>query len=511
MGPRRYSTSFGERSRETRSLRDEKVRSAPTRLSPVLSNILLDKLDKFVETVLIPQYTQGKTRKLNPEYRKLQSQARTLLLGMPVSHDTLIRLMRRHGAPAAATPHVLGGDDFAWKRGRRYGTILIDQILHKVIDILPDREAETLVKWLKEHPGIKVVSRDRAGSYADAVRRGAPGAVQVSDRFHLLMNLQTTLMRYFERKHELLASLALQERLRQKEVVALADENQPCVQPEPKPPTLREIQQQARRAKRQSRYEEVIKLYEQGASQVAIARLVGLDRDTVRRYLRAPGFPEIVRPGRHKSKLDSYKDYLQRRLQEGQRNATHLIEELRARGYRGGGTIVRDYLRSLGTQSEWQKAYQQVKHEMQSGTVQAPLSAREAAWLFVCNPRKLKLLQVLQLEPLRVGDEEFASVYELAQDFRMMVVAHQADSLPRWLQSAKASGIAELRGFVAGIYRDYDAVRNGLSLEWSQGQTEAQVHRLKLIKRQGYGRAAFDLLRLRVLHRSGVPNQQKCV
>ncbi len=434
------------------------------------------------------------------------------LLGMPVSHDTLIRLMRRQDAPPAATPRVLGVDDFAWKRGRRYGTILIDQILHKVVDILPDREAETLVKWLKEHPGVKVVSRDRASSYADAVRRGAPGALQVSDRFHLLVNLQTTLVRYFERKHELLASLALQERLRHKqEAVAQVDENRPEGKPEPKPLTPTQLHQQARRAKRHTRYEEVMKLHEQGASQVAIAHLVGLDRDTVRRYIRAPGFPEIVRRDRHHSKLDPYKDYLQQRLQEGQKNATHLIEELRARGYQGGGTIVRDYLRGLSTQPEWQKAYQQVKHEMQSGTAQAPLSAREAAWLFVCNPRKLKLGQVLQLEPLRVVDEEFARVYNLAQDFRMMVVARQAEYLPRWLEEAKTSGIAELRGFVAGIYRDYDAVRNGLSLEWSQGQTEAQVHRLKLIKRQGYGRANFDLLRLRVLHRSGVPNQQKCV
>src|SRR5579884_2209160 len=247
------------------------------------------------------------------------------LLGMPVSHDTLIRLMRRQDAPPAATPRVLGVDDFAWKRGRRYGTILIDQILHKVVDILPDREAETLVKWLKEHPGVKVVSRDRASSYADAVRRGAPGALQVSDRFHLLVNLQTTLVRYFERKHELLASLALQERLRHKqEAVAQVDENRPEGKPEPKPLTPTQLHQQARRAKRHTRYEEVMKLHEQGASQVAIAHLVGLDRDTVRRYIRAPGFPEIVRRDRHHSKLDPYKDYLQQRLQEGQKNATHL-------------------------------------------------------------------------------------------------------------------------------------------------------------------------------------------
>ena len=139
-----------------------------------------------------------------------------------------------------------------------------------------------------------------------------------------------------------------------------------------------------------------------------------------------------------------------------------------------------------------------------------PLSAREAAWLFVCNPRKLTLRQVRQLEPLRIQDEGLASAYQLTQDFRAMVVNRQVDVLHRWLQEAQESGIAELRSFAAGILRDYDAVRAALTTEYSNGQTEGQVNRLKLIKRQAYGRAQFDLLRLRVLHRSGPPNQQKC-
>ena len=139
-----------------------------------------------------------------------------------------------------------------------------------------------------------------------------------------------------------------------------------------------------------------------------------------------------------------------------------------------------------------------------------PLSARSAAWLFVCNPRKLTLRQVWQLEPLRLQDEVLASTYQLAQDFRAMVVNRQVAVLHRWLQEAQESGIAELRSFAAGIYRDYDAVRAALMTEYSNGQTEGQVNRLKLLKRQAYGRAHFDLLRLRVFHRSQPTNQQKC-
>lgn len=190
---------------------------------------------------------------------------------------------------------------------------------------------------------------------------------------------------------------------------------------------------------------------------------------------------------------------------------THLIAELREQGYRGGKTIVHQYLRSVRQPAAWQEAYQQCQRRQQRKLPPAALSAHQAAWLFVCNPRKLKVSQIWQLDPVRRHEEEFEQVYQLAQEFRRMVVQRQSEHLPGWLEEAKASGIPELQRFAAGIYRDYDAVRNGLSLEWSQGQTEGQVHRLKLIKRLAYGRANFDLLRLRVLHGSGVPNHRKCV
>ena len=433
------------------------------------------------------------------------------LLGMPVSHDTLVRLMRRHPPQMAATPRVLGVDDFAWKRGRRYGTILIDQVRHLVVDVLPDRETETLVKWFAEHPGVEIVSRDRAGNYADAVRRGAPQAQQVADRFHLLVNLQTTLARFFERNHDLLKHMSAQARAEAQAPSPLEGTSERSENVVPKPLTATQAQQLARRARRHSRYEEVIKLHEQGMSQVAIATVLGMHRDTVRGYIKAPAFPEIVRPHRHKSKLDPYKPYLHEQWALGQRNATHLIADIRAQGFRGSDTIVFDYLRPLREEAAWREVYEQCKAHKQRGMSVAPMSAHEAAWLFVCNPRKLKLRQVWQLESLRTAEEDLGRAYELAQDFRSMVTLHQPEHLARWLEEAKASGIAAFKGFVAGIYRDYEAVRNGLALEWSQGQTEAQVHRLKLIKRQAYGRANFDLLRLRVLHRSAVPDHQLCV
>ncbi len=380
---------------------------------------------------------------------------------------------------------------------------------HQVVDLLPDREAETFIQWLKARPGVGVISRDRSGTYADGARRGAPQAIQVSDRFHLLVNLHASLTRLFERKHDLLKQIAAAEHALGDPLAEASSAAARIPSAEPKPLPLKQVQRQARRGRRKARYEEVLKLHEQGASQVAIATLLGLHRDTVRRYLAAAAFPEIVRPKRT-SKLDPYKDYLHQRWAAGHQNITHLVSEIRERGYRGSATIVHDYLRPYQEHPEWLQAYQQEIQQGTRGGSSTPLSAREAAWLFVRNPRKLTLRQVWQLEPVRAQDEGLARAYQLTQDFRAMVANRQVGVPQRWLQEAQESGIAELRSLAAGIYRDYDAVRAALSTEYSNGQTEGQVNRLKLIKRQAYGRAHFDLLRLRVLHRSGRTNQQKC-
>jgi len=427
------------------------------------------------------------------------------LMRMDVSHDTLIRLIRRRQPEALLTPRVLGVDDFAWKKGRRYGTILLDLERHQVIDVLPDREAETLTAWLKNHPGVQIISRDRAGAYAEGARKGAPDAVQIADRFHLLLNITTAMKRLFERKHDTLKQVHEQEKALDPPVCPPVETDPPA-----KPLSVSQQQQQARQARRQSRYEEVQQLHAQGVSQRAIAALVGVHRETVHRYLQTAQFPAIVRP-RRRSKLDPYKDYLHQRWGEGAHNVTHLVTELRERGYHGSATIVFDYLRPLQEQPDWLAAYQQQQRRAAAGKPTAPLSAREAAWLFVCPPATLTLAQVHQLDPLRRRDDELDQAYELVQDFRTMLTRRQLACLPRWIEEAKASGLPELRRFAEGLLRDYDAVRAALSFEYSQGQTEAQVHRLKLIKRQGYGRANFDLLRLRVLYGSGRSHHQKCV
>ena len=239
------------------------------------------------------------------------------LLGMETSHDTLLRLMQRSEPPVVTAPRMLGLDDFAWKKGYRWGTLLIDLEAHKVVDVLPDREAETVATWLMAHPGVEMISRDRAGAYADGARKGAPQARQIADRFHLLVNLHSAMVRLFEHKHEALKRIVEQEQAVNMGTSTTDTQNSDEGKGEAKPPTPPQVQKLARRARRKNRYEEVIKLHEQGMSQAAIATLVGLNRNTVHSYIHAPEFREQVRPNRHKSKLDPYKEYLHQRLAEG--------------------------------------------------------------------------------------------------------------------------------------------------------------------------------------------------
>ena len=176
-----------------------------------------------------------------------------------------------------------------------------------------------------------------------------------------------------------------------------------------------------------------------------------------------------------------------------------LLVELREHGYQQGETIVYDYLRTLQEKPAWMQDFQAYKKSSAHVGSYDVLSAPEAAWLFVCNPRKLRIPQVIRVDHLRRVDEELELVYQLAQDFRVMVTKLQVSVLGRWLEEAKTSGIKEMHSLATGIYRDFDAVRAALRMEWSQGQTEGKVNKLKCIKRQMYGRANFDLLRQRML------------
>jgi transposase len=397
-------------------------------------------------------------------------------LAMPLSPDTLLRLIRAVSLKPAEVPRVLGVDDFAFRRGQHYGTILCDLERRCAVDLLPDRQAETLAVWLKEHPGVEIVARDRAGAYADGIRQGAPDAIQVADRFHLLCNASDTLKPVFDRHH----------REVRKAIQAALPPSAPVSQPEP----LSKAEERARDRldHRQARYDEVARLRQTGMPLKRIARELGLGHKTVKRWLRAGRAPTWRKPPRAKL-IDRYEEHLERRWREGCHNAAQLWREVRDQGFPGKSGTVRRWA------TQRRRDQGQDPAVPRQPAVPVPTS-RQATRLVLADPAKLDSAESDLVVTLINAAPEITQAVTLVRAFAAMIREHAVDALDPWIAAARQSA---LRGFADSIERDRAAVKAALTLPWSSGPVEGRINKLKLVKRQMYGRANFDLLRQRVL------------
>jgi transposase len=422
-------------------------------------------------------------------------------LSMSTSPDTLLRRLRQSVLAEHPTPKVLGVDDWAFRKGQRYGTILIDLEKHCPIDLLKDREAETLRAWLAAHPGVEIISRDRASSYADAARRGAPDALQIADRWHLLKNLREAVELLLLRRHACLKKAFDETRNARDDASNQAFSD---VIPAPKiiheTPAKASLADQQSRQRRMARYQEVVELFKQGVSLRRIAEVQGLARNTVRHWCRSPDFPERVSSSKRWTKIDLYIDFLKGRWNEGCHNASQLWREVSQQGYRGSHHAVRRLVHSWRPPLPPHLQNHKRNNENRSKKNRPP-SPRKTYWLMMGTKKEPEAEELAFLNQLLNDNPEVSSAQELAKGFYEIVSQRKGGSLDEWIEQVKSSNLPELKSFVRGLKMDEQAVRAALEKEWSNGQTEGQVNRLKTIKRQMYGRANFDLLRARVLYR----------
>jgi transposase len=269
-----------------------------------------------------------------------------------------------------------------------------------------------------------------------------------------------------------------------------------------RPLTKLEQRQQASRERRLERYQTVMSLHDEGMKIRAIARELGMGRATVQRYVKAGGFPEMAKRRKRSSILDPYVPYLERRWAEGCHNGLQLYREIRKQGYSGSRPLVSRWAAQIRKREPKPAEGDEVLVKPKS-RVKRPWSARYAVWLLLSQPETLSDEKRASLDRMLAVSPLVRRVYDFAQAFIRIVRHRYSKCLEPWLSAVIEYGIPELIGLARSLNRDKDAVLAALSLPWSNGQVEGQVNRLKLIKRQMYGRAKFDLLRLRVLAGSG--------
>ena len=400
-------------------------------------------------------------------------------LGAGASRQVLLRLVMTTPDPPAPAPRVLGVDDFAFRRGRDYGTILVNAETGQPVDLLPDREAATLARWLEAHPGTGVICRDRAGAYADGARQGAPDAVQVADRWHVWHNLCGHVAKAAARHRGCLAEDPPEPGPASAGAGGEESGRQDGAGRRPPPGTVLAARTRERHALVQA-----LRAQEKGIK--AITRETGLARETVRRFYHAASADDLAPPARP-SLLDEHKPYLRRRLDEGAGSARRLCAELRERGYQGSLSAVEYYLRQLRPPRAARPA------------APAPPRARDIARWILADPAGLDDDEKEELASARRRCPHLDALAAHVTAFAKILAGRHGSRLDDWLAAAEADDQPELHSFAHGIRLDYDAVRNGLTMPWNSGVVEGNVNRLKMIKRQTYGRAAFSLLRKRVL------------
>jgi transposase len=397
-------------------------------------------------------------------------------LGIPASRQVMLRLVMATPDPEAASPRVLGVDDFAIRRGQVYGTLLIDCETGAPLDLLEGRDAQPLADWLATHPGIEIICRDRSGAYADGARTGAPEAVQVADRFHLRQNLAKAVEKCVAAHRACLAEPA----------PAAPDAPEP---PEG-PPAGAAPDPTGKFAERARRHHALVhEMRAEGRGLREIARHLGWGLHTVQRYDRAATWQELA-DGRWQapraSKLDPFKPYLDQHAGEGHGSFTRLFNEIRGLGYDGSYSIVRNYLDQ--------------HRPAKAPLPQAPPTVRDVTCWLTRHPDSLTEDDKPQLKATLDRCPELQAASDQVRTFAAMLTQLTGQDLPQWIADAKAAGLPGISSFAKGLEQDLDAVTHGLTMPWSSGPVEGRVnHIIKMIKRQMFGRAGLPLLRKRVL------------
>ncbi len=394
--------------------------------------------------------------------RPAASFAKRLML--PVSNDTLLRVVRRRARADVGPLSVIGIDDWAFRRNHRYGTIVCDLERRRVVALLPDRERATIEAWLGAHPEIEVVSRDRGGGYGEAAAKALPHALQVADRWHLFEN----------------ASGAFLDAVRKSMRAIRSALGATTIDPDLL--TCAERLQYEGYLRREETNADIMALARQGVSIKRIVRETGHSRGLVRQVVRGHR-TDVFRI--RQSTLEAHLPWLDAQWDSGCRKGAELWRRLRDRGFGGSERVVREWA------TRRRRAETVSDHQMRK----VP-SARTIARLLTMARDHLSKAESVTVVAIETGVVALTEARTLIERFHTMIRTKVETGLEAWLADA---GTSLLASFAAGITKAKAAVRAAIVEPWSNGQTEGQINKLKMVKRQMYGRAKVDLLEARLI------------
>ena len=397
-------------------------------------------------------------------------------LNVRVSNDTLLRMVRRRGAAEFAPPTIVGIDDRTWKRNHRYGTLLCDPERRLTIALLPDRDPASAEAWLARQPQICIVARDRGGGYAVAAQRALPHAVQVPDRWHLLENASRAFLDAVGKSMRQIRKALGAARI------------------DPRLLTYAEKLQYEGFQRREETNASILSLSQEGVAVGEIVRRTGCSRGLIRKILRGQRSDIFrTRPG----SLDPCQPWLDAQWTAGCRNGLALWRALRERGFRGRRGVV----------SEW-SARRKRAEKADAGAIGRAPSARTIARLLTIGRDQLSKAQTITVAAIERGVATLAETRDILADFQGIIRRKALPELDAWLDRAARSPIA---AFANGTIKDKSVVEAAIASTWSNGQTEGQICKLKLVKRQMHGRGKIDLLQARVIGRTCARLHQICV
>ena len=363
---------------------------------------------------------------------------------------------------------------------------MVDIDTRQIIDMIESRETDDVAKWLSTYPNIKVVSRDGSQQYAAAIRQAHPNAIQVSDRFHLIKGLTDYAKQHISKV------VAANFRIPVEEGEAGVDGGY-WEKPGFDAHDLPEREHIANTEKKREVVGEVRSLAAQGLANADIARVVGLDRATVRKYLSLSFNPAKTDFGSKKpGKLNPYTDTIDAMLMDC-RTFKDIEAAIRADGYDGAASTIRMYA------TRKRRIFKDSAAETQGDT---ELIQRKCVTKLLYKPiEKIKDITESQLERVIMEYPAIGSLLDIVQSYRGMIFAKRVDDIDAWIETAAQNGIDEINSFINGISTDLDAVKNAIRFKYNNGLAEGSVNKVKVIKRIMYGRCCFKLLRNKILLR----------